>query len=209
MQIESLIKKNNYVVIHFDDGSNCKIFYDVVVKLGLRRQDKLSTAEYDNLLHENELFRAKKSSISFLQRRKHSQKEIKDKLLQKGFSFKIINDTIEFLHSKNLINDKLFAQEYTKLKYFEKNIGLLKIKHDLLKRGIKREYIEDVIQNYSDEAVSIKNIELLLSKKLKLMRTEKLSEIQIKQRLHRFLAGKGYRNELIFSYFDTIDFSKF
>ena len=66
----------------------------------------------DGVLPLNDLTRAKTCAFRFLKIRSRSEKELKDKFIQRKFTPEISAQTIQYLKKNALINDRQFARDW-------------------------------------------------------------------------------------------------
>ena len=74
-------------------------------------------------------------ALDIVSRREHSEKEIKNKLLEKFDASEIIEQVVLKLIENNLINDVRFAEMYVLIRK-RKGFGPKKIQFELMARGI-------------------------------------------------------------------------
>ena len=74
-------------------------------------------------------------ALDIVSRREHSEKEIKNKLLEKFDAPEIIEQVVLKLIENNLINDVRFAEMYVLVRK-RKGFGPKKIQFELMARGI-------------------------------------------------------------------------
>ncbi|MGO3408684.1 recombination regulator RecX [Marinomonas sp.] len=78
--------------------------------------------------------------------REHAVKEIQSKLKQRGHSAEDITTTIQSLIEMNYLNDQRFAEMFVRSR-INKPLGALRIKQELMRKGIKEELANQAIQN--------------------------------------------------------------
>ncbi|HEX7401327.1 MAG TPA: RecX family transcriptional regulator, partial [candidate division Zixibacteria bacterium] len=133
----------------------CSVFIDgkfafgvndeIVAKFGLKKgQDVNEPTLKKILLGENEN-KAKETALRFLSFRRRTEKEIKDKLIQRGFDENIIKRTVEKLKEYDLINDLEFAIAWVKERLEYKPRGKKLLRQELWKKGIKKEIIDQAL----------------------------------------------------------------
>ena len=83
-------------------------------------------------------------AVSLLSRRDHTVKEIKDKLMQKGYA-QYADTTVEKLKNQGYLSDERFAEMYLKELINLKNYGKKRIVQELLRKGINRDIIDEVL----------------------------------------------------------------
>jgi regulatory protein len=193
MKIERIAKKDRRnVVINFDDSSNLIINYEVLLKSGLRKGMEVSSDRFSFLVEENEKHKIKTSAINYLAKRIHSEKELRIKLLQKKQKLELINEIINELKEKELIDDYRYSLIYTEEKTRTKLWGEKKIKSELLKKGINNEIISRVISEKFPGDNMLENAVELASKKIKSISYKNLEKRKLAEKVYSFLASKGY-----------------
>ncbi|MEG8947330.1 regulatory protein RecX [Rosettibacter firmus] len=196
MIITSIKKKGNNVEIQFDEGKPILLDHRVVIDNGLRKNDVITESKKNELLHLNEKFIIKNTALKFILRRLHSVQELKNKLLKKNFNKELINEVINELISKNYLNDLEFCKAYFEERFVRKKIGINKIKLELLKKGVEKKIIDEVI-NEADENASLNNAYEVAIKKLRLIQHKKLDKQKKQQKLYSFLVSKGFQTDII------------
>lgn len=90
--------------------------------------------------------------------RDRTEKELRDKLREKGYDENTIEDEIVFLKDYGYIDDGRYAKSFTNDAISIKKWGRIRVYNELLKRGIDRETIaaalEDAFQDDSTDAVT-------------------------------------------------------
>ena len=83
-------------------------------------------------------------ALNFLAQREHSRYELAIKLERYSFSQIDINETLDYLQSKNWLNDQRFCEEVIRSKK-NKGQGPLKIQAELLRKGVDKDIIAHLI----------------------------------------------------------------
>lgn len=196
MRILSLVRKNNYVTVTFDNDEKIRLHYEIAVQCGLRKNDELSETQLNSILKEEELFSLRNSALRLITRRPHSSFELRTKLLKKKFQKEDITKIINDFLSKGYLSDKDFAERFIE-EGLKKKKGLMKIKAELFSKGVSREIIDSIIQKYEGDSLLLPNAKSLAQRKLESLRHKNLEPIQKKQKLFSYLSGKGYSSDII------------
>jgi regulatory protein len=193
MKIESIAKKDKRnVIINFDDNSELIINYEVFLKSGLRRGMEVSSDRFSFLVSENEKHKIKTEAINYLANRIHSEKELRIKLQRKKHPADLIDEIINELKDKELVDDYKYSLIYSEEKIRLKLWGEKKIKAELMRRGISNEIIVKVIEEKFSENNNLENAIELASKKLKSLSNKKLEKRNLAEKIYSFLASRGY-----------------
>lgn len=146
--------------------------------------------------------KAKKSSnseiylraSSFCAYQERTQQEVRDKLYGEGVNKDVIEETIVRLIEENFLNEERFAKAYAGGKFRMKKWGRLKIKNNLKRKGLSDYCIRKGMQEIEEKDYE-KTLEDLLEKKSAEIKVK--NRLLQKNRLSRYLIGKGYEAELV------------
>ncbi len=194
MIIESITKRgSSRVLITFDSGEKVTLAYEIVMKMGLRKDMQFSESQLESLLKQNESYTIKQQALRYLTRRIHSESELKNKLIRKGFKVEPVTEIINSLKDSGYLNDSTFAVNFIEEKKNRYSWGNKLISAALRKKGISREIIKESLQIVPAEPAIEKAMELLVKR----YRTRTLEEIDsLKLKMYTFLISKGYDYDL-------------
>ncbi len=193
MIIERIAKKDNEtVIIYLDNSEKLFLSYEVLLKSGLRKGSEISEDRFDFLVLQNRKYHIRQKAISFLAKRIHSKRELEIKLRKKNYEKELIDDVLNELLAKGLIDDAAFANQFTDEKINRKKWGLLKVKSELFKKGIAAEVVEDVLKEYSDSENQISNALSLAEKKLNIILKRESDKKKLKQKIIAYLVSRGF-----------------
>ena len=130
-------------------------------------------------------------AIRLLALREHSAFELFTKLASKGHEENEIAATIELLQQQNVLNDARFAVAYLQSRV-EKGFGPLKIRAELRERGVKRELIEQAM-----EEADLNWQKLAGKARTKRFGKEKPTDWNEKAKQSRFLQARGFSDSHI------------
>lgn len=143
----------------------------------------------------SKLKEALNASYRTLSYRNRSQKELEQKLKEKGFKKDIIQKTIAYLQERNYINDREFARQWGKSKIAQNFYGKYLLEREFHQKGIDSDTSNEVIEELYSEADEVKIAEQLSIKKMKLYRN--LETEVAKRRLVSLLQRKGFNTDII------------
>ena len=124
-----------------------------------------------------------------------TEKEMIDKLKEKGYEEDAIQKAIMKAKDYNLINDDYYIELYIKTKAIPAKWGEQKKIRNLYKKGININDIKLKITEMYDEEDKYDNAYSLAIKKLKTIKEADINKK--KQKLNQFLLGKGYSYEIV------------
>lgn len=147
-----------------------------------------------------EFEKAKNLTYKYLARREHSEKEVRNYLAGKGFTFLTIDAVIQRMVELDYLNDRRFAQVWVKNRAEEGRKGPEFLKKELLEKGISADLIEDIILDNYDDSQEYAAALQAVRKKVKSYQKD-LEDAQkrytIKGRLWRFLLQRGFKGHII------------
>lgn len=86
------------------------------------------------------------TAVKLLARREHSSAELRQKLLQKGALKDLIEPLLQRLQAANILNDARFAEVYARMRA-GRGFGPLRIRAELLQRGVAGSYIDQALDS--------------------------------------------------------------
>lgn len=95
--------------------------------------------------YASELRRARERALHLLEYRSHTRQELLDKLLR-NYEREICEDVVQRLEEIGLINDEDYARRAAATMLGAKHYGEMRVRQELLRRGIERELVETVLE---------------------------------------------------------------
>jgi len=130
---------------------------------------------------------ALKAAVDVLSRRPLSEKELSDKLLKKGFEEEEVQKVIEHLRSLALLDDEEYAGMVVR-HYAAMGYGEMKVRSELYRRGLGRDIIECMMQDFSSDPDKIYEI---MRAKIKVLPPD----AKEKKRIFDMMLRKGYMSD--------------
>ncbi|MCC5915472.1 MAG: regulatory protein RecX [Balneolaceae bacterium] len=149
---------------------------------------------FQQLTRSEDLQKLRDYFYRLLGRRDHASFELRQKARKKGYPDEDISLLIEELDQKGLINDLAYAQKFASDKQAFNKWGPKKIKNALFGKGIAKHTVEKVVQNLSEDLAQDQICVDLLRKRRRHFSRED-DTIKRKQKMIRYLLGKGYGGE--------------
>ncbi len=174
-----------------------------VIDKGLKKGTEITEEDAAELLYCSYFHKAKEKALRLLERRSHSRAEIIRKLSE-SYPKEVSCAVAEKLSEIGLINDPEFARIYARELFERKKFGETRVKTELIKRGINRDIIDEVLEEYSEEDSVGKIVSLVEKRRLDLndekvrrrafarFMREGYSSEDIKCAFEEFLNGQGY-----------------
>lgn len=140
----------------------------------------------------------KEICLRLLTRREHSQKELRDKLVQKGFDPSQVHTVINGLAQQNWQSDQRFAESYVRHR-IKKGFGPNKINYEIQQRGVHGVDLDDILLDLADNWLEL----LKQVYRKKYTENKPLTHTERFKR-SRFLLQRGFSSEMINQFFQQI-----
>lgn len=152
-RITKLVSSNkvkNRVYVDLDTGESFSITLNQVVELGLYSGQVLDEEAFMTLQGKAELARAKARALRALESRPLSSQQLTDRLKRKGTDEAAAEETVSWLENLGVVNDQELAGQIVR-HYAVKGYGPAKIRDELYRRGIPRDYWEEALEQLPDQ----------------------------------------------------------
>ncbi len=187
-------RKGKKIHLTFSDSTRLKISSDVFKKFNLTSGEQIDYDLLEKVKYENEYFEAKVTALRLLSIRNHSISELKVKLIKKNFSLQVIQKVLDELNDLNYLNDRKFAEQFYN-ELMNKFFGPLKIKNELVKKGIDKKIVDEILYDYFQDEEMQKNIILQYLQKNKFPKV--VSSNKELQKIYNHLISRGFLDSSI------------
>ncbi len=151
--------KKDKIHIYIEEEYTLTVDRDFFLNLGIKNGYDISCDELNELTQKITTRRAFNKAVDLLSRRDHSKKELADKLKQKGYG-NDFEEVFEKLESYGYLDDERFARNYVKQLIDFKAFGKMRLKQELIKKGIDRDLISEILEEIEpDEDALVRLIE--------------------------------------------------
>lgn len=147
---------------------------------------------------------AKRYSLKLLACRGRSEQELRERLARKGFEEAVVESVTQALKESGFIDDAQLAVSLKRQAREGRLLGHHAARIFLLKRGLSREVVDEVLDNDPDD--ELHSLRLLLEKKKGL--ADDRQTPAARQKLWNFLVRKGYSTETIRRAMKEFDFDE-
>lgn len=182
------------------------LFHEKLFLIGISRKTRndfsieegvtLTPSLFRQLKDAENLVAIREACFRYLSRRDHSSFELKQKVGKKGYNQQDIDQVVQNLAYKGYLNDESFAAKFVQEKTELNQWGPKKIRSHLYKKGIDRKIIENVLSQQTDDLHQQQIcVDLALKRKRHFLREK--DEYKRKQKIYRYLAGRGFAGSVI------------
>lgn len=138
--------------------------------------------------------KAKSCAFWYINKRRYTKKELYERLVKKEYDSDTVNSVLDYLEELEYIDDKDYARRYILDAVNLKKQGIIRIRRDLMLKGISRDIVDNVFSTL--DIAEKKSIFQLLEKKLY---NVDMSDEKAVGKVVGFLVRRG------FSYTDVYD----
>ena len=129
---------------------------------------------------------ALESALRLLSYRPRSERELRDRLVRKGFGRAAIDETLGRLRGLGYLDDAAFARFWTETRQLSRPRSRRLLASELRRRGVAQSTAEEATADISDEEVAYQ----AASRRLRALRG--LEYHRFRERLGRFLTSRGF-----------------
>ena len=202
MKIKKYTKlRDNRYKIYLDE-EEIVLYDDVILEFGLLTKKEIDKNLFEEMNKKNDELKNYYLAVKYINRRLRSEKEIREYLHKYVNDDKLIDRIVNKLYKNNLLNDELFTRAFVLDAINLGNDGRKRIEKKLYDHGIKREYIENELDNISDDIFREK-ADKYISRKIKYNHNS--SKYQLINKIKVDLINLGYDKEMIESLLSSYD----
>ena len=200
MKIEKIKKIGKKYKILLSNGSEIKTYDDVILNYGLLYHKNIDSDLLNKINNDNNYYEIYYKTVNYITKRLRSEKEINEYIDKNKVTNKDKEKLVKKLKENNLINDLNFAKAYIADKINLSNIGLDKIRNDLLMHNISVEIIDSELAKVDNNLIKEK-LKKLIAKKIK---NSKYTGYKLKFKIVNELINLGYDKDDILEIYDNI-----
>lgn len=192
MEITSLVKlSKGRAKICLENGADFVLYKKEYEHYGIEEGAELTELQYQEIVTEILIPRCKKRALHLLEKQDRSEKNLRDKLAEGGYSSDIIDIAIDYINDYGYIDDARMAASH--VRFYQDSRSRQRLKQDLIAKGISSEIIEQVLdEEYTADEQEL--IEKLLEKK---HYDKENATYEDKAKIYRFLASRGFSSNTI------------
>lgn len=180
-------KSENYRVFCFDEEL-CKLQAETIVKHHIKIGAEFSEKQFEEIRQESEKLCCFSDALSYVSKSLKTQKQVQDKLTEKGYLQTSIDNAIKKLVEYGYINDKYFAETFIRQNKDKK--GVLYLKQALKTKGVSSGIMSEIFEDFETDKQDI----IAVAEKFL---NGKQIDIFVKQKLYRHLMSKGFTFEQV------------
>lgn len=192
-ELKPQAKNNKRVSVYLNGAYYCGLDLLTVMQARLKVGQEIDENTLVEIQRSSEAQACFDSALNFISKSVKTEREIKDKLIKKGYLEEIVLETIEKLKSYNFVNDKDYINRYVST--YKNNKSKKLIKFELQKKGVSKLDVDECLSEIESEfETALKIAEKYVKNKEKDDKTF--------QKCYKYLLSKG------FSYDDSLSATK-
>lgn len=149
--IEPQKKYPDRVSVFVDGEFVIGVHIEVIAIAGLWVGQPISVPELQTLAAREEARKARESALNLLGVRARSRKELRDRLLQKGFAPEAADEALQGLERSGFVNDAEFSEAWVRGRTGGRPMGPNRLSAELRQKGVDRELIDQALQAIDPE----------------------------------------------------------
>ena len=185
-------RKENRFSLFIDGSYTAGLSAETVSKLNLFEGKEINPEQLENAIFEEEKQHTRNYAFRLLSYRSRSQKEILERLRNRGCPEPVINTIIKELKNTGLIDDKKFAIMFAQDRLNFAKKGKRIIFAELLRKGVPKPDVEEALKKINDETAVAKN---LIEKYKK--RYTRLEPDKRRKKLYDLLLRRGFSFKVV------------
>ena len=190
-KLERQKHSKNRVSVFVDDQYSFSVFDDIAIEFDISVGRDVAQLNMEKIFSADAYKQALNKAFAHVSRAEKSEKQMREFLLSKEFESSIIEKVIARLKELSYIDDLSLAENFVER---SRNSGKYAIKSKLFQKGISEKIINQVLENFDEEASFASALEQGEKQKKKY---EKLELLQQKKKVSDFLARKGFDWETV------------
>lgn len=187
-KIQPAVKTAGRYNIFVDEQYSFSLDENQLLDLKLKIGFEIGEDQLDELKGESEYGKAYARALELILSRPRSEKEMKDYAWRKKWDEELSDRVLGKLRDKGYLDDEKFAQFWLRARTGGKPRSKRKISAELAQKGVKREIVDKVLNDYDDDS------EMLALRKLV---DKKRGKYPDEQKFMAYLAGQGFSYDII------------
>ena len=145
MEVLSLVKlTKGRAKICLAGGADFVLYKKEYEAYGIEEGADLSEADYMQIINDILIPRCKKRALHLLEKQDRSEKNLRTKLKEGGYSEDIIDVAIDYINEYGYLDDARMAASH--IRFYQDSRSKMRLKQDLIGKGISSDVIDRVLE---------------------------------------------------------------
>lgn len=172
--------------ICFEHGDEVRLYTSEVAAYGLREGMEVSQRQYEQLLAEIWIPRAKRRAMHLLERMDRSEAWLQQKLKESGYPKEAVREAMAYVASYHYVDDERMARSH--IRFYQDSRSRMRLQQDLRKKGIS----DDMISLCMEEEYQKDECDLIRALLQKKHYSAKEATYEEQGKMYRFLLQRGF-----------------
>ncbi|MEP7234357.1 MAG: RecX family transcriptional regulator [Ignavibacteriota bacterium] len=168
-----------------------------IEKFRFRKGDELDLPLLEKLRDFDDRVSAKRLASKYLNSRRRTEKEVRDKLRGEKFEAEIIEEIVIGLLQTGLLDDEAYSRAFIHDKRITKPVSSRQLSQELRKKGVTKNIIENILGEADEEEGEAERALKAATKKWEQLLRRENDEKKRKQKLISFLGSRGFDYQII------------
>ncbi len=168
-----------------------------IEKFRFRKGDELDAILFEKLRDFDNRISAKRIATKFLNTRRRTEKEVREKLRLEKFDEEIIEEVTSDVKNIGLVDDEAFTRAFIHDKRIAKPVSSRQLINELRKKGLAKDTIENILGEADGEETEDDRAMKAATKKWEQLLRRENDERKRKQKLISFLGSRGFEYAVI------------
>lgn len=202
--LESQSNNANRTSVFLDGEFAFGVHDDLVVKYELAVGQTLTPEDQQQIEREDQFVRSKQRALDYLAHKPRTEEEVRRKLRDQEVPTSVVDDVVARLYELSYLDDEEYARNYVRNRFASKKYGPVRIRRELVKRGIDRHLADGAVADlFADKDVYAAARQHAEKRWSHLSDDEDLR--RRKQKLYRYLRRRGFTSDTIYSVLDQLE----
>jgi len=197
------VQENNRdrVSVFVDGKFAFGVHQDVIVKHRLQIGQTLSPKKRQTVLNDEETVQAKQTALDYLAYKPRTETEVRRKLRESDTPPPVVEDVIARMYDLGYLDDEEYAEDYAHNRFSNKGYGPIRIRRELVKRGVDRGLADRAVDDLFAEVDPSEPARKHAEKYWPRIADEDDPRRQ-KRKLHDYLRRRGFSADTIYPLLD-------
>ena len=156
-------KSTDRVNVYVNGAYFGSVFIDVCLKYGIKKGAIFSENKLNEIFLESDKQIALNKTAKYISAKLKTTKEVEEYLTKKEYSKPVIDFVVSKLKEYKYLDDESYVKSYVNT--YKNKYGILKIKNNLLIKGISKEFLEEFFKDYETNLESLEEMAKKIFKK--------------------------------------------
>lgn len=152
---ESQKRRPDRVNVFVDGAFSFAVDLSTLQDHGLAVGDQISPAQRASLQQDDEVSRALSAALALMASRPRSEREVRDRLVRRGFDSDVVSGVIGRLKERGYLNDEEFARFWIENRASFRPRGELALRQELRAKGVDRATVEQSLASAEIDDVAL------------------------------------------------------